>query len=261
MTAPKVQTFKKAGSRFYINPNDDRQAPGVTSVLNMIPKEFLKFWAAKVVAEHAVENAGALVQLALNDKVGAIDWLKRAPMRSTSGSANVGTEVHELYERIAKGEDIGRVHPDLQPFVENFHEWIEEFSPNFLFLEDTVWSDDPLYAGSFDWIAEINGQTVMGDNKTTKSGVHAEVALQLNAYAAADSIILPDGTLVDMPTIEGCAVFHSRPEGWSFVPIKLDVELMDVFRALSTVLDWEKNLKKGVVGSAISHGERPVSSE
>jgi len=256
MTVPKVNTFKKAGSRFYINPSDDRQAPGVTSVLNMIPKPFLQYWGQKLVAQHAVDNAGALVQLALNDPDGAVDWLKRAPQRSTSGSANVGTEVHDLYEQIASGKNVGRVHPDLKPYVTNFHEWIEQHSPNFLYLEDTVWSDDPLYAGSFDWLAEIDGKLVMGDNKTTKSGVHAEVALQLNAYAHADVIIKPDGTTIPMPKVEGCAVFHSRPEGWSFVPVRLDPDLLDVFRALSVVMDWEKNIKRGVIGSAISHGER-----
>ena len=207
-------------------------------------------------AEHAVDNAGALVQLALNDKVGAVDWLKRAPQRSTQGSADLGTEVHDLYERMASGENIGRVHPDLQPFIDNWHEFVEEFKPNFIHLEDTVWSDDPLYAGSFDWLAEINGQLVMGDNKTTKSGVHAEVCLQLNAYAAADVILMPDGSMIDMPKVEGLAVMHSRPEGWQFVPVRLDVELMETFRALALILDWDKSTKKGVIGAPVGSGQR-----
>lgn len=255
MTTPEVRTFKKNGSRFYVHPVSDKSAPGVTSVLNALPKPFLKYWASKVVAEHAVDNAGALVNMLLTgDKQGAVDWLKRAPDRSTGGSANVGTEVHDLYEQLSKGKKIGRVHPDIKPFVDNWHEWNEEFQPEFLFVEETVWAEE--YAGSFDWIAEIHGQTVIGDYKTTKSGVHEEVCLQLWAYANADEILHPDGSTSPLPEITGAAVMHSRPEGWQFVPVSLDDMLGDVFRALLVVSEWDKGGKRGVLGKAIGSGER-----
>ncbi len=57
----------------------------------------------------------------------------------------------------------------------HFNAFIDEFSPSFLFQEETVWSDTHLYAGSFDALAEIEGQRVWIDWKTTRSGVHEEV--------------------------------------------------------------------------------------
>ena len=102
-----------------------------------------------------MDNLQAVVGLAMNDRVGAIDYLKRAPMRSTGGAADTGTEVHDLCEQMARGQRLGRVHPDLQPFLQGFQEFLDEFTPEFLFLEETVWSDTHGYAGSFDAIAIV----------------------------------------------------------------------------------------------------------
>jgi len=258
VTTPQVRTFKKGGSRFYVHPKSELSAPGVTSVVGMLPKEFLKFWAAKVVAEHAVDNIGPLVGLAMNDREGAIDWLKRAPQRFTGGAADLGTEVHGLYEALSRGQSIGRVHPDIQPFIDNWHEWNEEFAPEFLHVEGTVWNDQPLYAGSFDAIAVIGGETVIIDYKTTRSGVHAEVALQLAAYASADSIITSDGDVIELPVITGAAVMHSRPEAWKFVPVSMDPALMGIFEALTHVIDWQRNVSRGVIGAPLGEGQRPM---
>ena len=42
MTTPKVSTFRSGSSRFYLHPRTGDKVPGVTSVLNMLPKPFLK---------------------------------------------------------------------------------------------------------------------------------------------------------------------------------------------------------------------------
>src|SRR5690606_41288907 len=55
VTSPKIATFHNRGTRFYEHPTKDLQVPGGTSVRNMLPKGYLKFWAAKLVAESAVE--------------------------------------------------------------------------------------------------------------------------------------------------------------------------------------------------------------
>ena len=262
MTSPKVSTIKRNGSRFYVHPESDVKAVGVTSVLNMLPKEFLKVWAAKLVAETAVDNAGSWIGIALaGDRQGAIDYLKKAPMRNTGSAANRGTDAHDLFERLAAGEKLGRrdIHPDMTLFVDHFRQWLDLAKPEFLHLEATVWSDTYGYAGSFDALAKFTDEdgverNVILDWKTTRSGVHAEVALQLNAYANADYILHPDGTQEPLPEIHGAAVLWVVPEEWGFYPVALDPEFMEVFRALQTVLRWEKDLKSGAVGSPIFRG-------
>ena len=251
MTTPKIGTIKRGGSRFYVHPESRAKVPGVTSVVGMLPKDFLKFWVAKVTAEAAVDNLGALVTLALNDRQGAVDYLKRAHLRNVGEAADVGTEVHDLVERLARGESIGRVHPDLEPYVRGWHEFNDEFEPEYLFIEETVWSDTYGYAGSFDAIVRIGDEVLILDNKTTRSGVHAEVSLQMTAYARADYIVRPDGTQEDLPDITGAAVLHLRPEGWRLVPVLVSDRVFDVFRALLQVHEWDREMSATVLGADV----------
>lgn len=261
MTTPQVRTVKRGGSRFYVHPDKTfGSVPGVTSILNMLPKEFLKFWAAKVTAETAVDQLPAVLGMVLgDDRQGAIDYLKRAHFRNTGAAADMGTEAHEVWETMARGEKLGRQHPAMEPFIRGFQAFMDAFEPEFLHLEETVWSDTHGYAGSFDWIAKIRGELlnqeedaiVIGDNKTTRSGVHAEVALQLNAYARADYILNPDGSQSPLPDINAAAVFHGRPDGWQLVPVRLGDDLFDLFCSLIPVLSWEKDLKPTALAGAI----------
>lgn len=258
MTTPKVNTISRGGSRFYVHPNDGTlKVPGVTSILSMLPKPYLKPWAAKVVAETAVESIGEVVGIAMRDRQAAIDMLKRSPDRQTAAAAEVGSDAHDLFERIAKGERIGRVHPELAVFVDHFQAFIDEFRPEFTFMEETVWSDSYEYAGSFDAFATIDGDRVWVDYKTTRSGVHEEVALQLAAYRHADYIIRPDGSRVPMPTADGGAVLHIRPEGWKLVPVRCGSTEFEVFLHLREIFRWEKELRDTVLGDPLNQAARP----
>lgn len=253
MTQPKIDTVKQYGSRFYLDPLDpSKRLPGVTSVLDMLPKPFLRYWMANVVAQSAVDNLGAVVNLVIGgDRAGAVDYLKRAPGRSTGKAADVGNDVHALVESLARGEKIGAVHPDIKPYVDGWRDFNEAMNPEYLYIEETVWSEKYGYAGSFDAIVVIDGETIILDNKTTRSGVHAEVALQMTAYKNADYILRSDGSKVDLPDITGAAVLHLRPEHTSLVPVHTSDALMDVFVALLQVHKWDKDLSRGVVGKAL----------
>ncbi|MEW1673028.1 hypothetical protein AB0O47_07235 [Streptomyces noursei] len=250
-----LNTISRSGSRFYVDPETGAKAPGVTSVLSMLPKGFLPFWAAKEVATAAVDNIGSLVGLAMNDRAGAIDYLKGAPRRVTKAAADIGSAAHDVFERLARGEAVTRVHPDLRPYAEHFREFLDAVQPEFLFLEDAVWSDQHTYAGSFDAIARIGGETVVLDWKTTRSGVHEEVALQLSAYANADRIVKADtGESVPQPEIDAAAVLHVRPEGWKLVPVRHTPELFAIFLHLRAVFDWEREGRRGVIGRPVASG-------
>lgn len=254
MTTPKVSTIRRGGSRFYVHPDTAEKVPGVTSILGMLPKPFLKPWAAKMVAEYAVDNIGSYIDLLLRgERQAVVDMLKRAPDRNTAGAADIGTEVHDLFDRMAQGEPRpARVHPELVPYVDHFEAFLEEFTPSFTFMEETVWSDEHGYAGSFDAFAEIAGERVWVDYKTTRSGVHEEVALQLAAYRHADYIVRPDGSRVPMPPADGGAVLHVRPEGWKLVPVACGEEQFATFQHLREVFRWEKELKQGVIGQPLN---------
>jgi len=256
VTTPKVNTIKRGGSRFYVNPDDAKvKVPGVTSIIGMLPKDFLRYWAAKEVAQTAVDSLPVVLTMILNDqKDAAVDFLKKSPDRNTRQAADTGTAAHDLFERMAKGETLGRVHPDLEPFVRHFDEYLTVCKPDYHFMEETVWSDKHGYAGSFDAYAVIDGERLWLDNKTTRSGVHAEVGIQLSAYRYADSIIRADGGRVPMPEADGGAVVHVRPEGWQLVPVRCDEALFELFLHLREIFNYEKELKPTILGHAVASG-------
>ena len=249
MTQPEVKTIKRDGSRFYVDPVSGDKVPSVTSIVGCLPKRALQFWRGKMVAECAVEDFGVLADLVSKGNTSAaVDHLKRAPDRSSGVAAKTGSDVHALCERIAKGEDIGRVHPDLQGFIDQYHRFLHDFEPGFLEVEATAWSETYGYAGTLDFIAMVGGETVITDIKTGKSGAWPDVALQLAAYANADYLIDASGERRPLPQIDAAAVLTVRPDEYRLIPVRLGDDVFDTFKALIEVSKWEHDVSKTVIG-------------
>ncbi|MBB5934583.1 hypothetical protein [Streptomyces zagrosensis] len=242
--------------------------PGVTSVVAMLPKPFLVWWAARMTAETAVANLPAVASIAERDATGAIDYLRNAHSRYTRLRAKVGSDAHDLFERMIRGEMVGRVHPDLEPYRGGFAEFLDVVRPELVRAEDIAWSDSHEYAGSFDAILRVrlgedgkpdhvSGEwhTLIVDWKTSKS-TYPDVALQMSAYAHADKIVAPDGTSEPMPAFDGAAVLHITPEGWAFKHVRIDREVFDTFLTLRRVFTWDRETSKSVIGRAIAESAR-----
>ena len=250
MTDPAVRTFSKHGSRFYADDLTGTTAPSVTSITGCLPKKALQFWHAKMVAQCAVEEFGTVAQMvSTGNPSGAIDYLKGAPRRSSGQAAKTGSDVHELCERIGRGED-PRVHPDLQGFIDQYRRFIGDFEVGFLEVEATAWSDTHTYAGTLDAIWLIDGEAIIGDIKTGASGIWPDVALQLCAYARADCLLAPNGERRPMPQIDAAAALHLRPDGYALTPIRIGDDVFDTFLALAQVASWEREVCKTVIGKS-----------
>jgi hypothetical protein len=248
MTTPKVKTFSAKGSRFYVHPDTNESVPGVTSILGQLPKPFLQFWAAKVVAEYAVDNVESWRFL---DAKAAVDLLKGAPRRYTSGRADIGSEAHDAFEAIGNGDDPGPIRIEVQPFVDQFNKFLDDFQPEFIGQELTVWSDQHRYAGSTDAFLRIQGEPVVVDWKTTKS-IYPEVGLQLAAYRFADHVIDQYGTTSPIPALNGGAVLHVREDGYDLVPLRCDEQVFEIFLSLRNFsFEWATEISKSVVGAPL----------
>jgi hypothetical protein len=262
-----IRTVHKGGSRFYFDTeNPDLKVPGVTSVIGMAAKPFLQHWAAKMAAELAVDSLAFVQQMAERDREGAIAYLSGAARRYTKARADVGSEAHDLFERMIRGEYVGRVGMDLEPYRRNFAEFLDAVNPELVRAEDVAWSDTHGYAGSFDamlnvWVDPVTRKAtsdrsgepvlVVADWKTSKS-TYPEVALQMAAYAHADKIIAPDGAEESMPEFDGGAVLHITPEQWAFKPVRIDRDVFSVFLALRKVFDWDRELSRSVIGKPLA---------
>jgi hypothetical protein len=249
-------TTYRPGGRFYVEPDSREAVPGVTSILNMIGKPFLQDWAAKLAAERAVRShdfISRMIEDAGEDA--AVEYIKRAAKQYTKARADIGSEAHDLFERMMRGEDVGRQRSDLEPYRRHFAAWLEEVQPELLYAEDTVWSDTHGYAGSFDLIAKVDGAVTILDYKTSKA-VYPDVALQLAAYAHADKVILAaDGSEIPMPAIERAGVLHITPERAALHPVLAGDDVFDAFLLLRGIFDWSRGLSKDVVGRPVwTHG-------
>jgi hypothetical protein len=263
-----IRTIQRSGSRFYFHEDaPDTAYPGVTSVIGMLPKPFLAYWQAKMVAELAVDSIDFVQQMVERDREGAIGYLKGAANRYTKQRASIGSHAHDLFERMIRGERIGRVHPDMEPYRRNFGEYLDAVQPELVRAEDVAWSDTHRYAGSFDGILRLRlgedgrpdpqGEPalVMADWKTSKS-TYPEVALQMSAYAHADVIIDSRGNREPMPEFDGAFVLHITDEQASFKPVRIAEEngLPDVFPFflyLRETFEWDKSVSKTVLGDPI----------
>lgn len=276
-----LRTIQRSGSRYYVDTSkpDAPKAPGVTSVIGMLAKPFLAPWNAKLTAELAVDSIPFLQELVKRDRQGAIDYLKGAAWRYTKTRAGVGSEAHDLFERMIRGQDrlteknargefVMNVASDLIPYRAAFAEFLIAVNPELVRAEDVVWSYEHDYAGSFDailivWLDPVTGEptpdrsgtpyVVIVDWKTGKD-THAEVALQLAAYKNADVIIGADGTTEPVPAIDGGFVLHVTADGWDFIPVVITDDVFAFFLALRQIFEWDrpKGLASRVLGASIA---------
>ena len=264
----KVRTVFRGGSRFYVHPTDREIVhPGVTSIIGMLPKQnFLGPWNAKMTAQLAVDSIEFIQDMAARDREGAVQYLSGAARRYTKIRADVGSEAHDLFERIMRGEYVGRVRSDLQPYVDHFREFLTAVNPEFVRAEDVAWSDTYGYAGSFDVCVYVcldeNGIPtpdrsgrkclIMGDWKTGKN-TYPDVALQLSAYERADFVMNGEtGEVEPMPEFDGAAVLHITDETWAFKPVDTGDEVFAEFLRLRGTFDWDRDTSRKVIGKPIA---------
>ena len=255
MTTPKIPTVHENDSRLYLW--EDGKHPGVTSIVGMLPKPHLQFWAAKMAAEAALEK-GTVTERDLN-------YIKTAHTRNRDEAADIGSNIHDLVDRKFNGEDLELTADEMQ-IIDCFDQFCHRFNPVWEKTEETVFGNygDFTYAGSFDAIASIDGSNWLIDFKTTRSGIHPEVALQLSAYMNARKIIHPDGSSEDVPRIDRCAVLWLRPDKWAFQELhpqqtkfetgSLGDSYWHQFGALLHSWHWENGAKKKALGTIQASG-------
>lgn len=259
-----IRTIQRSGSRFYFNEDaPEIKYPGVTSVVGMLPKPFLAYWQAKMVAELAVDSLDFIEQMARRDRDGAVQYLKGAATRYTKTRAKVGSDAHDLFERLIRGQYVGRVHPDMEPYRRHFESFLAAVQPELVRAEDVAWSDTHEYAGSFDGILRLkldeNGKPdptgesalVMADWKTSKA-TYPDVALQMSAYAHADFIVDPAGNREAMPKFDGAVVLHITQDQAAFKPVRIDeADVFAQFLHLRQTFEWDRKISKTVLGDPI----------
>jgi len=195
---------------------DDKPYVSVTNVLKVLDKPALRYWYGKMVYQAMVVDPELSQKEAL-----------AAPYKKSKKAMSRGSTVHDLIEAYKHtGKKIDTT-PELQGYIDAFHDWIDDNEIEVIENEKTVYSKDHGYAGTLDLYAKINGKLSVVDFKTNKKGnVYDEVGLQLSAYAHA----IPDkiDNLIAVGLSEDGTYTHKEFKG-----------NIDVFLKLKDVWVWK----------------------
>jgi len=213
---PTRQVRRGKGHSYYA---DDVKVPGVTTLLNGIPKPALVNWAARVTAEEAVNRWDEFAAMPVGRRIAA---LERARYDITSEASERGKEVHALAHRLAIGDEVD-VPEELSGYIKSLFAFLKDFDVDeelveVIIVKRTAWGT---YMGQFDALAALGvfaGERWLIDYKTGK-GVYSEAAHQLAAYNDADTYLDADGTEQPFEAADRLGVVHLRQDGYELRPV------------------------------------------
>ena len=246
-TAPTRRINRGRGHSYLL---DGEQADGVTTILgDGVPKRALINWAARVTAGYAVDHWDELAQVGPSERLRS---LENARFADRDEAANRGTQVHELASRLSTGEQVEVPEP-LVGHVDSYLEFVRDWEPKELLVEAVVGSRKHRYMGTLDVIAALaDGRTWVLDFKTNRSGVFPETALQLAAYANAEFYLGPDGSEIELPSVDAAGSVWVRADGYALHPVDISPETFRVFLYAQQVAHFVKADRGNYVGEALA---------
>ncbi len=182
-------------SRLQFNPQghhyllDGKKITGVTTILNVIAKPALINWAANMAVDYIkmrFEKAGDTRSEFYENPLELdrlLEEARKAHCQKRDKAGDIGTETHKWIEEWIKTKGDIDIHPDTQvrKMCQNFINWAETNKVKFLASEKRVYSEKFWFAGTYDFLAEIDGKTYLGDIKTS-SGIYPEMWAQCAGY-------------------------------------------------------------------------------
>lgn len=224
---------------------DGEPADGVTTLIDGgVPKPALINWAANTTAGYAVDRWDELAEMTVSQR---LKELQRARYADLDKAGKRGTEVHNLAERLLHDEEVD-VPDELAGHVESAVKFMDTWKPTPVLTETVVAHRRWRYAGKLDMVADIPGLgRVLLDWKTGRSGIYGETALQLSAYANAETYVdinQDEQPMADLgiDTDTAYAVWL-RADGFDLHPVDIGPETFKFFLHTATVARRAKTMR------------------
>lgn len=219
------------GHAYYDGPTP---VPGVTTVLNAAyPKPALVGWAANEGAGYVVNHWDELVEMTPAARYKAVQGARFAENKRATAR---GRDIHAFGELLAHGEPAD-VPEHLVAPVRAYAAWLDAWDVEAMHAEASVINRRWRYAGTLDLIARIGGEVWLLD---LKSGTRAypDHAIQLAAYAHAETLLTDDGEEIPMPRIDHVGIVLVSEEGCQLLPVQAGEQTFAVFARLRVIAQW-----------------------
>lgn len=267
---------------------EDLRMYSVTTILGVLDKPALVYWAATETAKAAINQASYLEKRVQREGAQVVEKslsnarFQRAPGQRSA--AELGTAVHERLETLAlTGQFPDDIDDEMLPFIEQADRWMQKFQPTYEAAEMTVYSPQFNYAGTLDAIMVVDGVRFLVDYKTSRKTVDSQgkptspypefVALQLSAYKNAEYAAAwkprryeyqrrryyllgmdERETAVEVPQVDAGLVLHITPNHCEAFPINLDQVVFDSFLYTLECFRWVNQISKTVMGNPLEKG-------
>lgn len=259
MSIERVET-ERNGKKSHYYKIDGKRAVGVTTALNGIPKQALVPWAARRVAEFAVDNYdlfGRMLNAA--GRGPTVKFLTDIPPQERDDAADRGTEVHWLIDPYIKGEPV-EVPDDVLPYVRGYAQYVNDFDPRPIHTELVVASYQHSYMGTLDSLEEIPGYggVCLVDWKTSR-GIYGSHALQVAGYRYADVFLDANGIEQPMPHVDKTYILHIKPDDYDLVPVQADETAFAKF--LVALENYRENVQSDKLKKLLGEPVQPIAWE
>lgn len=157
--------------------------PGSTSVLGIVAKNALVFWAANCASDYYKSKieSGKIYDEVYLDEV--YRNAKKAHTQIKDNSASIGGITHKWVQDYIEGKDPGQpVNEQVKGAIERFLKWQKDNDVKFLVSEQPCFSMTYKYAGTLDFICKINGKLYIGDLKTNNGLYKNSMGSQCASY-------------------------------------------------------------------------------
>lgn len=239
----------RAGSGHRYVDDDGEAVDGVTRIIgDGIPKRALIDAAARETAGYTLDHWDELAEKGPADRLRAME---RGRFERWNRSTVRGTQVHAIAAQLAAGAEV-EVADDIVGYVDAYLAFIEDWKVTETAVECMVLNRRWRYAGTLDLIATLaDSQLWLLDWKTGASGIWPETALQLSAYARAESIVIDDAE-IEMPKIERAAGVWLKSDGYEIVPVDIGEDTFRAFLYAQQVARFCRQPRDATVGAPLA---------
>ena len=169
---------------------NDEIVYGVTSVVGILDKPALMYWAVNKAVDYIDKNLKVGTTIDEINKATLLKEAKYAHRKHKEAAGDIGTIIHGWLEKYIKATINKQAPPeppvnkDIRAGIDTVLDWVTREKVTFVSSERVVYSRKHKYAGTLDAEVLIDGKLAVIDFKSS-SGIYPEHFMQTSAYVKA----------------------------------------------------------------------------